>query len=287
MYHVGNAHDMLSIIQRGLIPGGKSLKRHGHSVFFTAVNPMYTYQHQEEVQYDMDKPRMAVYKNTWKFHRLQKKCTAKCINLRGYREEPCSRRSCIMDVRIFPIPKARTSADHQCKRSEEYEETRSAKFEETRGGNIDFSQFDTHPNRDSLMEDLHKTEEFNQFSAKSKELISSIGNTEYFELCEIFAKMQCPDCSLYWEAGIVYCTCGKCLQPSERNRQLNKVRCDVLSIPGYVIDMDQLCGRTSTTTRTTCSRKPRRNSAVLFWKGGITLISTEVLCLKLSGLKKP
>ena len=55
--------------------------------------------------------------------------------------------------------------------------------------------FDAHPNRDSLMEDLNKTEEFNQFSTKSKELISSMGNTEYFELCEIASKIQCPDCS--------------------------------------------------------------------------------------------
>ena len=61
IYHVGNAHDTHSIIQCG----GKTKR---HSVFFTAVNPMYTYQHQEEVQYDLDKPRIAVYKNTWKTH---------------------------------------------------------------------------------------------------------------------------------------------------------------------------------------------------------------------------
>ena len=83
-------------------------------------------------------------------------------------------------------------------------------------------QFDTHPNRDSLMEDLNKTEEFNQFSERSKELISSMGHTEYFELCAISSNIQCPDCSLNWDVGIVYCTLGKCLQPSERNRQLNE-----------------------------------------------------------------
>ena len=37
---------------------------------------------------------------------------------------------------------------------------------------------------------------------------------------------------LYWS---VYCTCGKCLQPCNRNRQLKKDRYDVLSIPSYVI----------------------------------------------------
>ena len=36
------------------------------------------------------------------------------------------------------------------------------------------------------MEDLNKIEEFNPFSEKSKELIT-MGNTEYFELCEIYA----------------------------------------------------------------------------------------------------
>ena len=91
-------------------------------------------------------------------------------------------------------------------------------------------QFDTHPNRDSLMEDLNNRRKFNQFSEKSKELITSMGNTPYFELWEISSEIQCPDCSLYWEAGIVYCTCGKCMQPSERNRQLKNAGHDALSI---------------------------------------------------------
>ena len=35
--HVVNSHDLHSIIQRGLIPGGKSIKKERHAVFFTAV----------------------------------------------------------------------------------------------------------------------------------------------------------------------------------------------------------------------------------------------------------
>ena len=62
-----------------------------------------------------------------------------------------------------------------------------------------------------------------------------MGNTEYFELCETSSKIQCPDCASHWEAGILCCTWGKCMQPTERNRQLNKERFDVLSIPGSVI----------------------------------------------------
>ena len=41
-------------------------------------------------------------------------------------------------------------------------------------------QFETNPNRDSLELDLNKTEEFNTFSEKSKALITSMGNMEYF-----------------------------------------------------------------------------------------------------------
>ena len=131
---------MHSIIQGGLIPGRRSLIRDRQSVFFTAVNPMYVNQDQEEVQYDLDKPRIAFYKHNWRIHqntkcwcnlklvqrkglqfcqtrshaiallrkwytwRLERICTAKCTNPHGYRES-YSRGICIMDVRIFPIPK--------------------------------------------------------------------------------------------------------------------------------------------------------------------------------------
>ena len=68
IYHIGNANEIHSLIRSSLIPGGKCLKRDRQSVFFTAVNPMYANQDPEEVQYDLDKPRIAVYKNTWIIH---------------------------------------------------------------------------------------------------------------------------------------------------------------------------------------------------------------------------
>ena len=46
-------------------------------------------------------------------------------------------------------------------------------------------QFETHSNRESLMADLNKNQKLNLFSEKSNELIRSMGNTEYFEMCEI------------------------------------------------------------------------------------------------------
>ena len=56
---IGNAYEMHSIVQSGLIPGGKSLIRDRQSVFFTAVNPMYAPQDLEGVEQNLDKPRIA------------------------------------------------------------------------------------------------------------------------------------------------------------------------------------------------------------------------------------
>ena len=77
-------------------------------------------------------------------------------------------------------------------------------------------QFENLPNRESLLQDLKQTEKINTFSEKSQKLIVDMNNTEIFELCETSSKRQCPNCNLYWEVGIVYCTCGRCLKSSQK-----------------------------------------------------------------------
>ena len=69
IYHVGNSHDLHSIIQSGLIPGGKSIKKERHAVFFTAVNPTFVDQ-DKEVGYDLTNSRVAVYRNHLKNHQI-------------------------------------------------------------------------------------------------------------------------------------------------------------------------------------------------------------------------
>ena len=96
-------------------------------------------------------------------------------------------------------------------------------------------QFENHPNRNVLLKDFEKVEEINHFSQESKGLITEMGNTEIFEFYETSSKTQCPDCASYWEIGIVYCTCRKCMQPTEKNRQFNKDLFDILSILGYAM----------------------------------------------------
>ena len=68
IYHIGNAYEMHSIVESGLISGGKSNRKDRQSVFFRAVNPMDDNQDLEEVQDNLHKPRIAPYKHTWRSH---------------------------------------------------------------------------------------------------------------------------------------------------------------------------------------------------------------------------
>ena len=96
-------------------------------------------------------------------------------------------------------------------------------------------KIESHPHREALQADLQQNNVYNPFSNNSKAMIRELGNVELFELCETIPKVQCSHCLLYWNQGIVYCTCGQFLVDSESRRKFNKLRLDALSIPNYVI----------------------------------------------------
>ena len=73
-------------------------------------------------------------------------------------------------------------------------------------------------------------------------MIREMGNVELFELCETVPKVQCSQCLLHWNQGVIYCICGHFLVESESRRKLNKLRLDALSIPHYVIKKGRLRG---------------------------------------------
>ena len=89
--------------------------------------------------------------------------------------------------------------------------------------------------REALQADLHQNNVYNPFSKNSKAMIRELGNVELFELCETTPKVQCSHCLLYWNQGIVCCTCGQFLVDCESRRKFNRLRLDALSIPNYVI----------------------------------------------------
>ena len=40
----------------------------------------------------------------------------------------------------------------------------------------------------------------------------AVGNTELCEIVDVEPKSQCRACLTYWDAGIVYCTCGHLME---------------------------------------------------------------------------
>ena len=60
-------------------------------------------------------------------------------------------------------------------------------------------------------------------------------NVELFEVCETIPKVQCSECLLYWNQGVICCTCGHLLVESESSHNFSHWRLDALSIPHYVI----------------------------------------------------
>ena len=96
-------------------------------------------------------------------------------------------------------------------------------------------RIETHPLRAALRADLQQNNVYNPFSKDSKEMIRELGNVELFELCETTPKVQCSQCLLHWNQGIVYCTCGQCLVYNESRRKFKILRLDASSIPDYVI----------------------------------------------------
>ena len=92
-------------------------------------------------------------------------------------------------------------------------------------------RIENHLHREALHADLQQNNAYNPFSKNSKRIIRELGNVELFELCETVPKVQCSHSLLYWNQGIVYCTCGQCLIDSESRRKFNKLRLDALSFP--------------------------------------------------------
>ena len=66
-------------------------------------------------------------------------------------------------------------------------------------------------------------------------MIKDMGNVGQFELCETNPEVQCKECLLYWNQGIVYCTCGHLLKESEASPGAVQCTVDLLSLQNYVI----------------------------------------------------
>ena len=92
------------------------------------------------------------------------------------------------------------------------------------------------PQRQALPSDLQQHQAFNPFSKESKDAIMAVGNTERCEIVDVEPKSQCRACLTYWDAGIVYCTCGHFLQgDTTENKEYISSVLDLFSIPNFYI----------------------------------------------------
>ena len=91
-------------------------------------------------------------------------------------------------------------------------------------------KIESHPHREALQADLQQNNVYNPFSNNSKAMIREMGNVKLFELCETIPKVQCSQCLLNWNQGVIHCTCGQFLVESESSQNFNKLRLDALSL---------------------------------------------------------
>ena len=95
-------------------------------------------------------------------------------------------------------------------------------------------KIENHPHRQAHQDDLQQNNAYNPFSEKSKKMIKDMCNVELFELCETIPEVQCKECLIYWNQGIVYCICGHLLRENQSCRGILQWTLDLLSIPNYV-----------------------------------------------------
>ena len=104
-------------------------------------------------------------------------------------------------------------------------------------------KIENHLQRQALQSDLQQHRQFNPFSKESQDVIKAAGNTELCELLDVEPKAQCKACLAYWDAGIVYCTCGHFLRDdTTENKKYIKSVLDLFSIPNFYIRKGGLHG---------------------------------------------
>ena len=105
--------------------------------------------------------------------------------------------------------------------------------ERSHGVNVQnlIQKIENHPHRRALQSDLQQHRAFNPFIKESKDVIKAVGNTELCEILDVEPKAQCKACLAYWDAGIVYCTCGHFLRDdTAENKKYIKSVLDLFSL---------------------------------------------------------
>ena len=85
-------------------------------------------------------------------------------------------------------------------------------------------KIESHPHRQTLQAVLQQNNAYNPFSDEANAMTREMGYVELFELCETIPKVQCSECLIYCNQGIVCCTCGHLLKESESSQSFHQWR---------------------------------------------------------------
>ena len=80
---------------------------------------------------------------------------------------------------------------------------------------------------------LRQNYTYNPFSEKSRDMIRSMGNVEYFGMCEISPKIQCSHCLTHWTKGVELESATETW--SQARRQNGRARCEVFDIENVYV----------------------------------------------------
>ena len=216
-YHVGCAINLHSIVNSGSIPGGQNLSNR-QTVFFgpSTRNSFDPTERRFSKDYGADQPDENADADQIRTGTLLN--SGHSIGLFTQRED------IDIDFRVSGLPHA------VVKQAENFRVRELVKKTES------------HPHWEAFQADMSQNNAYNPFSEESKVMIREMGNVELFELCETIPKVQCSECFLYWNQGVIYGTCGRLLVESESSKNFHKWRLDVLWIPHYGIRVERLRG---------------------------------------------
>ena len=168
----------------------------------------------KEVEYDLNDPRITVHKNTGTIHQN----TVYCCNLK------------LAQMKVLPFFQTRSHAVvlFNTQPTTYFQKVILMKSKEELCNTV---CVETHPNGESLTADLNNHQKFNLFSECRRNSSVAWETKRISSYARSFLRQHCQDCSLCLNETLNYFTCGKCLQPLERNPQLQQERYDVLSFP--------------------------------------------------------
>ena len=133
-------------------------------------------------------------------------------------------------------------------------------------------QFENHPNKEVLRQDVQQQRAFSPFSEQSKEMIYSMGNMEYFEICEITPNIQCSNCITYWPKAMFFAHAEYAYDPQTKFENSTVTAVIVLSIPNYVIKKGPSRGKRHGNTKRQRSCHQTHGSSRTAIKKGYTSI---------------